>query len=709
MIFLLFTGSILGQNLINTSMEDEYLSLLGKWTDGVCKTVFRQDNFLFVGNGCNVYILDVADHFSPVILSSVGSEYPVGFAQVMENYLYIGSESGSLTVVDISNILFPQQITSTSMGSIRDMKIEDGFLFMLSNLNLLRIVDISNPFNPIIISTTNIGAINYKFDVKDDYLYVAAGLDGLKIIDISELSSPIVINVIDFPCYADDVHIVHDFVLVSNEECGIRIFDISDPTQVEEIICFDEVYSDFVYVHGDYAVSVANVYGSYLDVIDISDINNPINCGSHVLPDNSSDVLIVDEFIYVPNNDGLSIVGCENPYALNLIYFYDTPAFASDVAANDSLAFVLDCYDGLYVLNISNPDNITVLSSYSIEGIYGYRIFYYDHIAYLVYIEEGLIIVDLSDPLQPVEVGEYSGLSLTQDVFVKDSIAVIVGGNVNYFAILLNVNDPANVTEVSSVYFDSHINTVFIDGDYLYVTEKHSGLHIIDISDPTSPVITSFLEIPLANSFINSVFVADNIAYISCYVGIKIVDVSDPYNPYILIEYGTLDIDELLIQDHYAFCAQGDEGIRLFDVSDPVSPVELYYINTPGYATGIYYADNIYYCADMAGGLYLYEIKNTVNVNNYKQPANISLAVYPNPIRNYSVLEYSIDKEANVNIVLFDLFGNAIASLVDEKKQAGNYKFTLNPSIVSDLEGTHLIALYLNNELAKTVKAIILK
>jgi hypothetical protein len=52
---------------------------------------------------------------------------------------------------------------------------------------------------------------------------------------------------------------------------------------------------------------------------------------------------------------------------------------------------------------------------------------------------------------------------------------------------------------------------------------------------------------------------------------------------------------------------------------------------------------------------------------------------YPNPFNPSTIIEYSIASSNElVSLKVFDVLGNEIANLVNEKKPAGNYEATFN-------------------------------
>jgi hypothetical protein len=66
-------------------------------------------------------------------------------------------------------------------------------------------------------------------------------------------------------------------------------------------------------------------------------------------------------------------------------------------------------------------------------------------------------------------------------------------------------------------------------------------------------------------------------------------------------------------------------------------------------------------------------LKGTGIPNNYSLSQN-----YPNPFNPLTQITYSMPKTTDVTIKIYDLLGREIATLVNEKKQAGDYKVTWN-------------------------------
>jgi hypothetical protein len=69
-------------------------------------------------------------------------------------------------------------------------------------------------------------------------------------------------------------------------------------------------------------------------------------------------------------------------------------------------------------------------------------------------------------------------------------------------------------------------------------------------------------------------------------------------------------------------------------------------------------------------------------VNNLPQGFTLSQN-YPNPFNPATTIKYSLAKEGNVKLTVYNAIGNKVATIVNENKPAGNYSVQFNGSNLS--------------------------
>ncbi len=113
------------------------------------------------------------------------------------------------------------------------------------------------------------------------------------------------------------------------------------------------------------------------------------------------------------------------------------------------------------------------------------------------------------------------------------------------------------------------------------------------------------------------------------------------------------------------------------------------------------------YCDSIFPGMMMSSVF-TINVVPLGVTENVSSITsfenYPNPFSDNTIINYVINKDANVSISIVDFLGNTIAELENGTKSSGEYSTTWNAENVS--EGMYLLQLKVNNTIS-TKKIIV--
>jgi hypothetical protein len=141
--------------------------------------------------------------------------------------------------------------------------------------------------------------------------------------------------------------------------------------------------------------------------------------------------------------------------------------------------------------------------------------------------------------------------------------------------------DSLNVSLMSRALTEQwdHAYAVATRLNYAYVAAGNSGLRIVDISNPNSPVQAGFYDTP---GFALGVAAGAS----------------------------------------YAYIADGANGLRVIEVGDPASAAEVGFLDTPGFANGVAVAGNYAYVADGSS-------LRVINVSNPAAPSQTGSAPVP--------------------------------------------------------------------------------
>lgn len=103
-------------------------------------------------------------------------------------------------------------------------------------------------------------------------------------------------------------------------------------------------------------------------------------------------------------------------------------------------------------------------------------------------------------------------------------------------------------------------------------------------------------------------------------------------------------------------------------------------------------------------------IINNVSINNENVINKYILYQnYPNPFNNSTIIKYQINKNSYIKIILYDILGKEIATLINKKQSSGEYKINFSTDDYNLNSGIYYYKLIVNGEVSKTKKLVILK
>jgi choice-of-anchor B domain-containing protein len=153
----------------------------------------------------------------------------------------------------------------------------------------------------------------------------------------------------------------------------------------------------------------------------------------------------------------------------------------------------------------------------------------------------GTVIIDLSDPVNPIEVefipGPLAPPAEWRDIKTHLNYAYVVtegsgSGSGMQIIDLSNLPNSASLVNTYNTTFTTSHN-LYINNGYAYAvgTSGGGGMHILDLSDPVNPVQTAYYG---GSGYIHDVHVWDDTAYISGADTYDLVDVTDKSNPQVV-------------------------------------------------------------------------------------------------------------------------------------------------------------------------------
>ncbi|MGD8540354.1 MAG: hypothetical protein PVI66_16705, partial [Candidatus Aminicenantes bacterium] len=300
---------------------------------------------------------------------------------------------------------------------------------------------------------------------------------------------------------------------------------------------------------------------------------------------------------------------------------------AYDIAISDNYAYCA-FLNGLVVLDIEDRKKPDFVSQVYLGG--GFGIAVKNNLAILASGKQGLQIVDVSDPKNPVHksLGETPGEA--KDVVIDENRAYVADGTSGLQ--IFDITDPSSPRLIGSLDTEGFAGGVAAKEKLVCVADGESGLQIINVDDPTAPKLTTTLDTP-GNS--EKVVISENYAIVADgYPGLQIVDVSDPSSPELATTFLTSSYANNVCVNGRTACVGNlyDGGSQLVDISDPGDPVLLSTTKHTAYneACSVAMDKDYVYVVDYFSGIHILskaDPKNPELIGLYYTPASIITSI----------------------------------------------------------------------------------
>jgi len=205
---------------------------------------------------------------------------------------------------------------------------------------------------------------------------------------------------------------------------------------------------------------------------------------------------------------------------------------------------------------------------------------------------QGMQVIDLSPLPDSVHlVTTYTGTFTRGHIIARDetsdsSYVYISGTSTTGGVHILDVSDPATPVQVGIYDPVYYIHDAHVRGNRMYASALGDGLDIVDITTKSAPMLIGLIDHPM--QFTHSAWTTADESHIVVTDEIdglpaRIWNIEDINNPFEVAQYSA-NLQSLVhnpyILNQYLFVSHNTEGLRVVDIADPSVPVEVGYYDT---------------------------------------------------------------------------------------------------------------------------------
>ncbi len=613
-----------GVSSINVSNKRQATTTSFVATGNYPIAIASSDDFLYVvnANDDTLSILDISSSSAPFVASTTGvGDYPIDVAARGDYVYVVSTDDRYLTVIDVSSPSSPTTMSSTLLGQDPySISINGNYAYIGTNVGTVLVVDITDPTNPIeIVPIFPTGqGVSYVY-AEDTYLYISnTNTDLMYIYDISDPNFPIAMSNIKTDAVANSgqVMVQGDFAYVIDISSGsVLVIDIRNKSlPVARARAFTAPYSERFFVKDNYLFA-ANQNGDQLTIVDLGGLSSVYASISTAdfgklfakgfssflggLSVGSTTSRLATLFLQSEAGKNPFVIASSSGQTILSVTQQGSLLLAATTPTSDNSKLVVQGTTTLIgstgaptalrvIGNIDNTATSTftprVVSSVGVQGGGAYDVDVEGSYAYVVNnVGNNLSIIDVSNKNSPVVISTTTVGLGGVGVIVRGKYAYVTAYDNSSFNVV-DVSNARAPTVVSSLSVAGTPFGIDVSGSYAYVTRYNaSGISVIDISVPDRPRVVGTVGV---GTNPQAVAISGRYAYVANRGDdtVSVLDITNPASPVVVATHAVGDTpSQLTISDQYLYVANFNDGdLRVVDVANPLVPVTVATLNIGG-------------------------------------------------------------------------------------------------------------------------------
>jgi len=420
--------------------------------------------------------------------------------------------------------------------------------------------------------------LNVRADAQNELAFLSAGSEGVLVLDISTPLNPTVLTILkDGIAHSKSVDFSAKILYVADGPNGVKVYNYTnqdDITFIEQFEIGPGESAEFFDMDVNYKAFLSTGENGFLYMLNMSDVTNITERWKRsYTPGAPYGITVYQKTVYLSNEFDFRIINLtteDNPLDYSHVVFAGEPT-STAIRADGKIGALAEGITGFDIINTTDPCNPTFMSKYEEEGIsfYGAAIVGdYTFAATSV----GLEIMNITDPYAVEKIST---------LLVGEANTLSVSGNYAYLTVrnrglvIVDITDLINPVEVSVFeLLGTNPRDVDVSGTDVFVAAGSHGFQVIDASTPATPVSIANISTTSARG----IYVNDTIVVVADYdAGVRVFDITNLLaitELDQLVLTGSAEAVKVAVYEDLIFVAASAGGVILIDAADTANLVE---------------------------------------------------------------------------------------------------------------------------------------
>ncbi|MCC5933884.1 MAG: T9SS type A sorting domain-containing protein [Balneolales bacterium] len=464
--------------------------LTGSFTPRAGFTVEALGNQAFIGHGTQGFTrVDVSNPQAPEVIQYITAGGSANGMAVDENFLYVAFGAPGFRIYDITSTEETPLLSTTDVGGfVNNLAIVGDVLYVSSAAGFL-IYDVSDRTAPVQLGAYTAAGGVFGASVVDGFAYLS-GSFGLRILDVSNPASVSVVSA-STPNVQSSLDTFSDgnLAVVSSRFFGLNVVDVSTPSAPVLNGLVDNLGFAYKVALENGILYVMDIAGK-LTIFDAANPLAPVFLSRIFTTQNSENISVSDGLVYIVDSDGgsgrITLIDARNPAAPQILEVIPTSSQSFGVDVTADRAYTASGFGGLRVYTRDAESGAVSLISTLPTGNNAYYVRQKDDLALIANFGAGLFVADISDEENPVQASAVVTGQLVQSLDFRpgEPFAVLADGN-NGLTVV-NLTDPTAPVNEGSFSVANNGRDVRIQQDFVYAAAEFFGVRQFEGSNLTS-------------------------------------------------------------------------------------------------------------------------------------------------------------------------------------------------------------------------------